>query len=166
MIGGSGYFDGSGDYLSIASATALNFGTSDFTIEMWVYARSLANAPMIYDKTAGNLADAGWFVELASGGVYFGFGTTGGTPYIFFTSSAISTNNWFHLAVTRVGSTLTCYVNGTQLTPQTLTNAGNAHDNSSAVWTKAPPSSSRCWLLLPVSSCVLSARWCSAVWVT
>jgi hypothetical protein len=135
VIGGSSYMDGSGDYLSVADANALDFGTSDFTIEMWVYARSIANSPMLYDKTAGNLADAGWFVELAStGGVYFGFGTTGGTPYILFTSSAISINNWFHLAVTRVGSTLTCYVNGTQLTPQTLTNAGNAHDNTSAVW--------------------------------
>jgi len=132
--GSSIYFDGTGDYLNVASTSNLQFGTGDFTIEMWIYANSLSNSPVIFDKTAGSLADAGWFVELTSGGAYFGFGTTGGTPYILFNSASITTGTWFHLAVTRVGSTLTCFVNGTKLTPQTLTNANLAHDNTSALW--------------------------------
>ena len=35
--GGSGYFDGSGDYLSVADNNALDFGTGDFTVECWCY---------------------------------------------------------------------------------------------------------------------------------
>ena len=34
--GGSGYFDGSGDYLSFAADTAFAFGTGDYTVEAWV----------------------------------------------------------------------------------------------------------------------------------
>jgi hypothetical protein len=33
----SGYFDGTGDYLSIANSPAFNFGAADFTIEFWYY---------------------------------------------------------------------------------------------------------------------------------
>ena len=35
--GGSGYFDGTGDYLSIADNVALQMGSGDFTIECWAY---------------------------------------------------------------------------------------------------------------------------------
>ena len=36
-VGGSGYFDGTGDYLSFASNALLSPGSGDFTIEAWIY---------------------------------------------------------------------------------------------------------------------------------
>ena len=33
----SNSFDGTGDYLTVPSNTALQFGTGDFTIEAWIY---------------------------------------------------------------------------------------------------------------------------------
>ena len=36
-IGGSAYFDGSGDYLTTASSSAFTLATSNFTFETWVY---------------------------------------------------------------------------------------------------------------------------------
>jgi len=37
VIGGSGYFDGSGDYLAVPGGSQFNFASNDFTIEAWVY---------------------------------------------------------------------------------------------------------------------------------
>ena len=39
--GSSMYFDGTGDYIEVPSSTDLFFGSSDFTIECWVYFNSL-----------------------------------------------------------------------------------------------------------------------------
>jgi len=38
----SNYFDGTGDYLSLASNVAFTVGTGDVTIEAWIYCTSLA----------------------------------------------------------------------------------------------------------------------------
>ena len=36
-IGGSAYFDGTGDYLSVPDNSALTFGSGNFTISGWLY---------------------------------------------------------------------------------------------------------------------------------
>ena len=53
--GGSMYFDGSGDYLSVPSAPNMNFGTSNWTIECWVYVSTrTANYPLIFGNNRGS----------------------------------------------------------------------------------------------------------------
>ena len=54
-VGGSGYFDGTGDYLNIATSTAFGFGTGDFTIEFWT----------LWGGTLNSL-NGGTFIELRS----------------------------------------------------------------------------------------------------
>ncbi len=44
--------------------------------------------------------------------------------------------------------------------------APSSRRSSSLAWTPDRPSSSPCWRLPPVSSCVPSARCCSAAWAT
>ena len=34
---GSVFFDGTGDYLTVANSTDFNYGSDDFSIEAWVY---------------------------------------------------------------------------------------------------------------------------------
>jgi hypothetical protein len=34
--GASAYFDGTGDYLTVANSEAFNFGSGDFTIDCWI----------------------------------------------------------------------------------------------------------------------------------
>jgi hypothetical protein len=125
----SAAFDGTGDYLTSPSNAALNFGTGDFTWEGWIYANSLSNNPFIMHKSTGNGTGTGWFIEIGSGAVYVGPGTTGGT-FATFSAASVTTNAWFHLAVTRVGTTLTCFVNGTSAGTSTAAGYGSSYDNS------------------------------------
>ena len=108
--GGSISFDGTGDYLySISKPTTSLEG--DFTIEFWLYRNVSGNTPIF---TLGDSFTANGFE------IYIG---TSGTQLIVFsgnasriTSSTLpSVTTWAYLAVTRSGSTVTLYLNGTSL---------------------------------------------------
>lgn len=101
---GSMYFDGSGDYLSIPGSASMFLGTGNFTVEMWVNISSLAATRALISFANSNV-----FYINTSGIVYYGIYTV--ADYSF-ASSAIPINTWVHLAFCRVGSIITCFVNG------------------------------------------------------
>jgi len=53
--GGSVKFDGTGDYLTVASNAAFGYGTGDFTIECWINPSIAHNGYVIDHGTAGNI---------------------------------------------------------------------------------------------------------------
>lgn len=122
--GWSGFFDGSGDYLSIANNAALQL-TGDFTIEFWVYTTSLATTQRIIVK--GNSASNDYSIDLNTSGTFgFNNNATVGTS-----SGTISVNSWNHVALTRSGSTCTWWINGASSGTFTFATSLN---NTNAFW--------------------------------
>lgn len=103
VIGGSGYFDGTGDYLSTSSVTF----AGDFTVEGWVYINNLSSNRIMVQIGDDSTATGPAFYVTSTGkfNVYASSTIISGVANII-------TNTWYHLAVCRSGSTIKSYVNG------------------------------------------------------
>jgi hypothetical protein len=113
---GSMYFDGTGDYLSIpANTPGFALGTTDFTVECWVYHISRNptwGSHIIGPHSYGVAAD--WLFSIATSGLlYFQIGSQ--TTYSLTSTSTIPINTWTHVALVRSSGTVTMYINGTSV---------------------------------------------------
>jgi len=110
VIGGSGYFNGSTNYLSVATTTALGFGTGDYTVEFWIYLIALPGSKYtILDFRPSGAGAVPHTVYVTSGG-YFGF--YNGSADVTSASLPIIAGTWNHVAYSRGSGTLKIFVNG------------------------------------------------------
>ena len=111
VIGGSGYFDGTGDYLLYTQPSGL--GSGDFTIECWVYFLSTASFGGVFGSylLAGGTTGL-WFGVNGSGFPALEIGNGGAAALSLTGGTAFQKNTWIYLAARRSGSTVSLYVNG------------------------------------------------------
>jgi hypothetical protein len=108
-IGGSAYFDGSGDYLTVPDNANLRPPNGDFTYEIWWYPTSLSGIQGIFTK--GN----GVQIFLAGGIMNCAFSSNNTTSYFInagFGAAAPLVNTWNHIAVVRSGNNYFGFLNG------------------------------------------------------
>lgn len=138
--GGSVYFDGTGDYLDVATATAADFGTGDFTVELWWYPTTpTANGVLISgfnnaNNSSNNVTD-----------FYLGVGSNFRTPHVntnfggtwttrISTTDECDDNAWNHVAYVRNGNTGNIYINGKKGPDYSLDAAVEFNNPFSSLW--------------------------------
>ena len=130
--GGSGYFDGTGDYLTVPDSTAFTLGTNDFTVEAWIYATTAAQGA-ICGQTNAAYATANTsivFSRLSDGRIDFFAAYNSGSSLQPITTLTAPLNTWTHVAAVRDGATLRVYVGGVQSATATIS-TGVVNDSAS-----------------------------------
>ena len=134
--GYSVFFDGTGDYLSVADNAALDMGASNFTVELWIYPTATPGSTVgLYSKRSGNSAYGGVLLQLTNTLQPNAFATLNGSSWGVTINSVTGTcvlNAWNHIAFTRSGSTWTLWLNGASIGSNTSV-TGTIPDNASAV---------------------------------
>jgi len=113
--GGSLTFDGVDDYVNVPTTTSIDSClASDFTYEMWTYLRL---GGFIY----GKIFAKGAYIQ-TTGFNGLGYTTSSknisfqyGNPHISIgIATNVTENNWYHIVITRSGSSFVGYINGIQ----------------------------------------------------
>jgi prepilin-type N-terminal cleavage/methylation domain-containing protein len=102
----SGYFDGTGDYLTVPNSSDWAFGADDFTIDFWAY-RTGSGMFCRLNASSGGAAR----MYMNHGGVVVS--NAAGTATLFTLSyTGTLTNVWQHYALVRSGNVFSVYVDG------------------------------------------------------
>lgn len=113
LLTSSTYFNGS-SYISTSTASpAFGFGTGDWTIECWVLPTSNpANGPgTICDLRTGATASA-TTIQVNNARQLNIYNGPGNTSYTLNYGPLVTMGVWNHIAVTRIGGTMSGYING------------------------------------------------------
>ena len=115
--------DGTEDYLGISSNDDFGFSTDDFTIEGFFYFDDVTGTKGLLDFRAGADTDVGLYLNLNAGqpDVYLNGSS------VLSSSTTLTTGTWYHIAVSRQGTTMRLFVDGVvKSTATDSTNLGAA----------------------------------------
>jgi len=108
---GSMYFNGTTDYLTFPSSPNLAFGTGNFTIEAWIYLTGTGQSTIFVSGITNSANNAALYVQ-QSGTANIALYNNGVAPAKLSVTTSFTLYTWYHIAVVRLGSTNTAYVNG------------------------------------------------------
>ena len=102
-------FDGTGDYLELATSSDFGFGTGDFAVEAFVRPTTIAAGKIFDFRTAS--PDVAVLIDMTGSGLIRL--NVNGSNVI--TGGSLSANVWSHIAVSRVSGTTSLFVNGSRV---------------------------------------------------
>ena len=114
------YFDGTGDYVGLP-AGSLDLGSSDFTIEAWIYQNANSgsgnDSHVIYSDWVNINADKSVLFRVTDSTgqkIQFLYTTDGSTNNVYTSTATISNSTWTHVAVCKDSTSLRVYIDGTR----------------------------------------------------
>lgn len=125
----SALFDGAGDFISTSNSSDFDFGSGNFTIEFFIRANALTTAAVLGKRLTTNFGPFAILLNTSRIECYF---STSGSGWNQINSPTISTGTWYHVAAVRDGTSMRLFLNGTQVTPITLT--GSLMTNTAGVY--------------------------------
>lgn len=119
FVGPALQFDGSNDYVSVGDSDLWYFNRNNFTIELWMKSFEPGGGSMGHPSHVfiGNDEGSGfrrkWFFALGGGVLEFHInGGVSGTQFFTLAPFSPTLNEWYHLAMRRMGNNWTIFVNG------------------------------------------------------
>ena len=109
---------GINDYIEVPDDPALNFGTGDFTVDLWVNFNDLSGEQVIIEKwiqeeEQEHPYSQGWtLTKVDNQAVYFVMDDGSGGEWLVGGQLDIQPHTWYLIAVTRQGATVTLYLDG------------------------------------------------------
>ena len=118
---GIGLFDGTGDRFSLTSASDFGFGTGDFRVEGVIYISDDTGTEMMFDFRAGSATDNALNFYTVDRVPKINIGTTS----IMAPAITLINTTFYHIMISRVGTTIKFFVDGVQqATASNNTNLG------------------------------------------
>ncbi len=117
------FLDGTGDYIEAPDSADWDLGTGDFTFEAWVYTTTIAagQGTVFARQEAGS--NMVMQIRRNAANLDFIARNTGGGGLVVITATTFfAINTWYHLAVSRNGSTVRIFKDGTQVATGTASN--------------------------------------------
>lgn len=115
LVGQAFILDGDGDFVSVPHVGALDLGTGDFTIDLWVYFNDTAGEQVLIEKWIQRFpGSVGWTLTKLEDNVLRLAMANGDGSETNVDSGVLSipTDAWTHFAATRKGKHITLYMNG------------------------------------------------------
>lgn len=114
VIGGSGYFDGNADYLTVPAGTQFRQDQGDWTLEGFFYITSFSTSACLFSMGSFSSADNFTAYVTTTGKVGYEAGTGGWSAAVNYETAAslVRLNEWAHIAWVRSSGSLFIYVNG------------------------------------------------------
>lgn len=111
--------DGADDYVDVAHDVALNAGTGDFTVDLWVWFNSTSGEQILVEKYIEDFTPnpIGWTLTKLGNNVIGFFSGPGAAT----ASPNLQSNTWIHIAARRSSGVATVFVNGVPGAPGTFT---------------------------------------------
>jgi len=126
----SNYFDGTGDYLTVPTNAAFQFGTGDFTIEAWIYNTSAGATDKRILCNWGGGANAYQFYLRTNNRLIWQVYTSNSPDQA---ALDIPLNVWTHVAWSKSGSNAYLFINGVLKDTTVLTQSANGTGTNVAI---------------------------------